>query len=73
MEAITIIVLVSLVMFSTGILAAFLANLKNRNVSTWAAWGFLIPPSVLLLLFLGKNNGARPRRPSLDEEDQMHP
>ncbi len=73
MDAITAIVLIALVMFTSGLLAAYLSHMKNRNVSTWAAWGFLIPPSVLILLFLGKNNGPRPRRPSLDEEDRLHP
>jgi hypothetical protein len=71
-NAISVIVFVTLTMFACGFLAAFLAHNKNRDVSYWAAWGFLFPPSVVLLFVLGTNQGPRPRRPSLDEEDRMH-
>lgn len=71
MDAISVIVIVASVMFTTGLLAAFVAHNKNRDVSFWAAWGFLFPPSILLLFILGTNKGARPRRPSLDEEDKL--
>ena len=72
MSAISVIVLITLTMFACGFIAAYLAYAKNRDVSYWAAWGFLFPPSVLLLVMLGANQGPRPRRPSLDEEDRMH-
>jgi hypothetical protein len=51
------------------ILAGFLAGWKNRDVSFWMAWGFIVPPSVLVLALLPKRGGARPRRRTLDEED----
>ena len=72
MNALTMIVLVSLVMFASGFVAAYLSHIKNRDVSYWAAWGFLFPPSLVVLLMLGKHAGPRPRRPTLDEEDRMH-
>lgn len=72
MDALTVIVLVSLVMFASGLTAAFLAIAKNRDVSFWAAWGFLFPPSLIMLFMLSKNQGPRPRRPTLDEEDRLH-
>lgn len=56
-----------------GILGALLAGMKNREYSFWTAWGFLFPPSVLVLLLLPKNAGPRPRKPTLDEEDRMLP
>lgn len=73
MNAVSAIVLISLIMVVSGIAGAFVAGAKNRDVSFWAAWSFIFPPSLLVLLLLGKNTGPRPRRPSLDEEDRMHP
>ena len=52
-----------------GIAGAILAGMKNRDYSAWAAWGFLIPPSILILALLPRLKGMRPRRPTLDEED----
>lgn len=54
MDALTVIVLVSLVMFASGLTAAFLAIAKNRDVSFWAAWGFLFPPSLIMLFMLSR-------------------
>jgi hypothetical protein len=53
----------------SGILAGILAGVKRRDHSFWAAWSFLFPPMLLILLLLPKNQGPKPRRPSLDEED----
>ena len=71
MSALQVIVLVTVTMFVCGFAAAYLAYIKNRDVSYWAAWGFIFPPAVVVLLLLAKNTGPRPRRPSLDEEDRM--
>ena len=51
------------------VLGGLLAALKRRDVSAWTAWGFLLPPAVLLMLLAPRNAGPRPRRPSLDELD----
>lgn len=51
-------------------LGGILAAAKNRNVSTWAAWGFLIPPLALVLVLLPRNRGPRPVQPSFDEQDR---
>jgi len=72
MDAPVVIVLIGALCVAGGILGALLAGSKNREYSFWTAWGFLFPPSVLVLLLLPKNPGPRPRRPSLDEEDKMH-
>lgn len=72
MNALTGIVIVTVVMVAGGIVGAILAGAKNRDVSFWAAWGFILPPSLLVLLLLSKHQGPRPRRPTLDEEDRMH-
>ena len=72
MSALSAIVLVCVIMIAGGIGGALVAGSKNRDVSFWAAWGFIFPPSVLVLVMLGRNQGPRPRRPTLDEEDRMH-
>jgi hypothetical protein len=56
---------------ASGILGAIFAGWKNRDVSAWTAWGFLVPPSIIFLLLSPKRQGPRPRRPSLDEEDRF--
>ena len=55
------------------ILAGFLAGMKNRDYSFWMGWSFVLPPMAIVLLFLPKRQGARPRRPTLDEEDATLP
>jgi len=47
--------------------AGIVAGLKRRDHSFWAAWSFLFPPMLLLLLCMPTNRGPRPRRPGLDE------
>lgn len=67
------IVLVSTVMVLSGILGGVIAGLKNRDYSSWIAWCFLIPPAIIVLLFLPTLKGPRPRRPTMDEEDARLP
>ncbi len=45
------------------------AYMKRRDHSAWAAWCFVFPPLLIAVLLLRKNPGSRPRRPSIDEED----
>lgn len=54
----------------SAIAAGILASIKNRNSSAWAAWGFLIPPLVFVLLLLPRNRGPRPVQPSFDDQDR---
>ena len=63
------IVFMGTLMILTGMLGGILAGLKNRDYSFWIAWTFLIPPSIIVLFFLPKLRGARPRRRTLEEED----
>jgi hypothetical protein len=70
MGAVKWIVVWSAVATLSAIAGALLASFKNRNGSTWAAWGFLLPPSVLVLMLLPRHRGPRPVQPSLDEEDR---
>lgn len=57
------------VAFTAMALAGILAGIKNRNVNAWVAWGFIVPPSVLVLLMLPTRAGPRPRPRRLDDED----
>jgi hypothetical protein len=54
-----------------AVLGAILAVYKRYDVSKWAAWCFVLPPLVVVLLLLPRNTGPRPSRPSLDEEDAL--
>jgi len=52
--------------------AGILAGIKNRDYSVWMGWGFLFPPSVLILALLGRHPGPRPRQPTLEELHRHH-
>jgi hypothetical protein len=56
-----------IVAIASAVLAGILAGIKRRDHSFWAAWSFLFPPMLLLLLLMPSNKGARPRRPGIDE------
>lgn len=58
-----------LVAIASGVLAALLAGVKRRDHSFWAAWSVMFPPMLLVLLLMPTNQGPRPRRPTLDEEE----
>jgi hypothetical protein len=51
----------------SAIAAGIVAGLKRRDHSFWAAWSFLFPPMLLLLLVMRRNRGPRPRRAGVDE------
>ncbi|MCB1510804.1 MAG: hypothetical protein KDJ36_07855 [Hyphomicrobiaceae bacterium] len=70
MEAVEVIVGIGAVMVLGGLAGGIIAGLKNRDLSAWIAWGFLFPPSLIVLLLLPAHRGQRPRRPTLDEEDR---
>ena len=51
-------------------LAAVFAGQKNRDYSYWIAWCFLVPPLVIWLMLMPKQQGPRPRQPRLDHTDR---
>ena len=55
----------------SSILAAIVAGMKRRDHSFWAAWSFLFPPMLLILLVMPSNKGPRLRRPSIDEVEEQ--
>jgi hypothetical protein len=72
MAAIKWIVVWGLGCFLSAVVGGIIAHVRNRDPSAWAAWAFLFPPALLLLVLIGRNQGPRPRRPTLDEEDRHH-
>jgi hypothetical protein len=51
-------------------IAGVVAGVKRRDHSFWAAWSFLFPPMLLVLIALPRNAGPRQKRPSLDELEE---
>lgn len=70
MTAVKFIAIWGIVSLGAAIVAGLVAAAKNRNHSWWAAWSFLFPPMLLILLCLGRNTGPRQRPPSLDQNDR---
>jgi hypothetical protein len=54
----------------SALLAGIVAGMKRRDHSFWAAWSFLFPPMLLILLVMPSNKGPRQRRPGIDEQEQ---
>ena len=69
MEAVKWIVVWGIVALVSAIAGAFVANYKNRDPSSWAAWCFVFPPMLIVIALLSTNQGPRPRRRSMDEDD----
>lgn len=59
----------AVVSLASAIAGGFLAAAKRRDHSFWAAWCFLLPPMLLILLLVPKNTGPRQRQRTLDELD----
>jgi len=70
MNAVNFIALWGLVAIGAAVVGGILAAARNRDHSWWAAWCFVIPPMLIVLLLLPRHTGPRSRRPSLDEEDR---
>jgi hypothetical protein len=61
-----------IVAIASAIVAGIVASIKRRDHSFWAAWSFLVPPMLLILLLMPSNKGPRQRRPGIDEiEDRQ--
>jgi len=56
------------VAIASAVLGGLVARMKNRDHSFWAAWSFLFPPMLLLLVVMPRYLGVRQRQPSLDNQ-----
>jgi hypothetical protein len=66
----TAIAIWGIVSIASAIIAGIVAGMKRRDHSFRAAWSFLVPPMLLILLLMPSNKGPRQRRPGLDELEQ---
>jgi hypothetical protein len=67
-----VIAICGVVAIASAIVAGIVASIKRRDHSFWAAWSFLVPPMLLILLLMPSHKGPRPRRPGIDEiEDRQ--
>jgi hypothetical protein len=62
-----------LVAIVAAVLGMIVAGIKRRDYSSWGFWCFVLPPLLLVLIVMPKNTGPRPRKRSLDEEDNYSP
>lgn len=69
MNAVTVIALWGVLALGCAIIAGVVAAAKNRDHSWWAAWCFVLPPILVLLLVLPANKAAPRKRRSLDDGD----
>jgi hypothetical protein len=57
-------------MLVMSVFAGLLAYAKRRDVSYWMTMSFLFPPAAFMLFLMSKNEGARPRRESLEAQER---
>lgn len=69
MEAVKWIVVWGGISIVSAVLAGVIAAYKRRDVSAWAAWAFVFPPLLIVVVLLSTNQGPRPQRPSWDQDD----
>ncbi len=67
--AVKYIVIWGLTAIAASLLAGIVAAIKNRDVSYWMGWSFLLPPFVIALFFIPALKHPRPGRPSDDDDD----
>ena len=68
MNAIKIIAFWGIGSMLASLLGGIVAYRKRRDHSAWAAWCFVFPPLLIVVLLLSRNPGVRPRQPTVDEE-----
>jgi hypothetical protein len=66
----TVIVIWGLVAIASAVIGGIVAGAKRRDHSFWAAWSFLFPPMLLVLVLMPANKGPRPRKPGIDELEE---
>jgi hypothetical protein len=53
-----------------AVIGGVVAGAKGRDHSFWAAWSFLFPPILLVLMLMRTHKGPRPHKPGLDELEE---
>ncbi|MFM9940378.1 MAG: hypothetical protein ACKVP7_12885 [Hyphomicrobiaceae bacterium] len=70
MMAVKWIVLWGVTALGAAIAAGILASVRNRNHSSWAAWCFVFPPLLIVLILLPAYKGVLPPPRSMDDDDR---
>lgn len=66
--AVKIITIWGLTAIAATLIAGIIAALKNRDVSYWMGWCFVLPPMLIALIMIPKLNQPRPPKPSDDND-----
>ena len=66
--AVKIITIWGLTAIAATLIAGIVAALKNRDVSYWMGWCFVLPPMLIALIMIPKLAAPRPRRPTDDDD-----
>lgn len=67
--AVKTIVIWGLVSIAASLIAGFVAAMKNRDVSYWMGWSFILPPMLVALLLIPSLKEPRPRQRRSDDDD----
>jgi hypothetical protein len=67
--AVKYIVIWGLTAIAASILAGIVAGVKNRHVSFWMGWSFILPPMLIALFLIPALKQPRLARPSDDDDD----
>ncbi len=66
--AVKIITIWGLTAIATTLIAGALAAFKNRDISYWMGWCFVLPPMIVALIMIPKLAEPKPRRREEDDE-----
>lgn len=69
--AVKYIVIWGLTAIAASLLAGAVAGVKNRNVSYWMGWCFVLPPMVIALFLIPALKEPRGSRRSDDDDDSV--
>ncbi len=67
--AVKYIVIWGLTAIAASLLAGIVAGIKNRDVSYWMGWSFVLPPMVIALFLIPALKQPRPAPRSDDDDD----
>lgn len=68
--AVKVIAIWGLTAMAASLIAGIVAALKNRDVSYWMGWCFVLPPMLIPLFMISKL--AEPRPPRREEDDESY-
>lgn len=67
--AVKIIVIWGLTAIAAAVLSGILAAIKNRNVSYWMGWSFILPPMLVALVLIPSLKEPRRTQSHVHDDD----